>query len=136
MGDSTAGYFQQNFESQENVENMLLAVKQKNPQYNFHAEYYANASDDSLINLNEFSYPEAQLPKNTWIINGEIVDINFFVEKYDIWNQGGYSDPSEESVLEFLQNNYEDFSHDEILKKELLLMLTDRNILDEVNYGK
>jgi hypothetical protein len=84
------------------------------------------------IFLKEFSYdtlkPEE---KNTWNINGEEVGISFFVEKYDIWNQGGYIDPSETSVLEFIQNNYEDFTHDEKLKKELLWALTDRNVLDE-----
>jgi tRNA nucleotidyltransferase/poly(A) polymerase len=81
--------------------------------------------------LKEFAYPEFQEPKSTWNINGEQVDIKFFIEKYDIWNQGGYADPSEASVLEFLQNNYEDFIHDEKLKKELLVALTDRNVLDE-----
>jgi hypothetical protein len=82
--------------------------------------------------LNEFAYPEMRPEeKNTWDINGENVDIKFFVEKYDIWNQGGYADPSEASVLEFLQNNYEDFVHDEKLNKELLVALTDRNVLDE-----
>jgi tRNA nucleotidyltransferase/poly(A) polymerase/2'-5' RNA ligase len=82
--------------------------------------------------LNEFAYPEVNANQNsTWDINGEQVGIPFFVEKYDIWNQGGYTDPSEASVLEFIQNNYEDFTHDEKLKKELLLALTDRNILDE-----
>ena len=82
--------------------------------------------------LNEFAYPEVNANQNsTWDINGEQVGIPFFVEKYDIWNQGGYADPSEASVLEFIQNNYEDFTHDEKLKKELLLALTDRNVLDE-----
>jgi 2'-5' RNA ligase len=82
--------------------------------------------------LKEFAYPEIRPEeRSTWNINGELVDIKFFVEKYDIWNQGGYADPSEASVLEFLQNNYEDFIHDEKLKKELLVALTDRNVLDE-----
>ena len=82
--------------------------------------------------LNEFAYPEVNANQNsTWDINGEQVGIPFFVEKYDIWNQGGYADPSEASVLEFIQNNYEDFTHDEKLKKELLWALTDRNVLDE-----
>ena len=83
--------------------------------------------------INEFAFPEFPEPNDTWNINGEQVGIPFFVEKYDIWNQGGYSDPSEGSVLEFLQNNYEDFVHDERLKKILLQALTDRNILDEIN---
>jgi hypothetical protein len=87
--------------------------------------------------LNEFAYPEMRPEeKNTWDINGENVDINFFVHKYDEWNhQGGensgYKDPSEASVLEFIENNYEDFTHDEKLKKELLWALTDREVLNE-----
>jgi hypothetical protein len=88
------------------------------------------------IFLNEYSYSELSVEKDTWIINGEEVGIPFFVHKYDEWNnQGGensgYKDPSHESVFEFLQNNYEDFIHDEKLKKELFWALTDRNILDE-----
>jgi len=82
-------------------------------------------------------YPEySQMKPFTWNVNGEEVDVNFFVDKYDKWNnQGGkdsgYQDPSKESVLEFLQNNYEDFSVDEKLKREIYWKLIDREILDE-----
>jgi len=72
-----------------------------------------------------------------WDVNGEMVDVEFFMKEYDVWNtQGGtlgYPDPSKESVLEFLQNNYEDFSTDERLKKELYWTLTDRDLLKEDN---
>lgn len=86
--------------------------------------------------LKEHAYSELHPEsKHTWNVNGEQVDINFFVHKYDEWNhQGGnvgYSDPSKASVLEFLENNYEDFSRDEILKHELLWALTDREVLNE-----
>ena len=82
--------------------------------------------------IKEFAYPELRPEeKEIWDINGEQVDISFFVEKYDIWNQGEYSDPSEASVFEFIEKNYEDLTHDEKLKKELLQALTDRNVLDE-----
>ena len=61
--------------------------------------------------------------------------VDFFVQKYDEWNnQGGkpgYRDPSEASVLEFIQNNYEDFTHDEKLKRQLYWALTDREVLSE-----
>jgi len=72
----------------------------------------------------------------TWNVNGKQVTIDFFVKEYDKWNnQGGkdsgYHDASHESVLEFLQNNYEDFSVDEKLRKELYWALTDRNLLGE-----
>ena len=54
-------------------------------------------------------------------------DLDFFVEKYHEWNnqsgEPGYKEPSRESVLEFLQNNYEDFSTDEALIDDLLMIL-------------
>lgn len=82
--------------------------------------------------LNE-EYNEVENGK--YQVNDEIVDIDFFIKKYDEWNnQGGYpgnSDPSEASVLEFFQNNYEDYSHNEKLKKQLLWALTDREVLNE-----
>lgn len=75
-----------------------------------------------------------------WDVNGEMVDVEFFMKEYDIWNtQGGergYPDASKESVLEFLQNNYEDFSKDERLKKELYWALTDRDLLTEKDVKK
>jgi len=78
-------------------------------------------------------YNEIQYEK--YLVNGKSVGINFFIKKYDKWNnQGGkpgYPDPSKESVLEFFQNNYEDFSHDEKLKQTLLWALTDREVLNE-----
>jgi tRNA nucleotidyltransferase/poly(A) polymerase len=74
-------------------------------------------------------------PPPMWDINGENVGLDFFVKKYDEWNnQNGepaYRDPSRESVLEFLQNNYEDLSNDEKLKKELYWILIDREVLNE-----
>jgi 2'-5' RNA ligase len=131
LGDTAQDFIEKNYSNRVYVLNILRQTKRKNSQYDFYNEYYDNIKGEP-INLNEFAYPEMRPEeKSTWNINGETIDIKFFVEKYDIWNQGGYADPSEASVLEFLQNNYEDFSHDEKLKKELLVALTDRNILDE-----
>jgi tRNA nucleotidyltransferase/poly(A) polymerase/2'-5' RNA ligase len=131
LGDTAEDYIERKYENRVYLLNILRQAKRKNPQYDFYNEYYANIKGEP-VSLNEFAYPEIRPEeKNTWNINGENVDIKFFVEKYDIWNQGGYADPSEASVLEFLQNNYEDFIHDEKLKKELLVALTDRNVLDE-----
>jgi len=71
-------------------------------------------------------------------------DLDFFVEKYNEWNnqnsEPGYSKPSYESVLEFLQNNYEDFSTDDNLiegilqklKEETITESTDNNVEFEV----
>ena len=129
LGDTAQDFIEKNYENKIYLLNILRQAKRKNSQYDFYNEYYDNIKGEP-VSLNEFAYPEE---KNTWNINGENVGIPFFVEKYDIWNQGGYTDPSEVSVLEFIQNNYEDFTHDEKLKKELLVALTDRNILDEGN---
>lgn len=86
-------------------------------------------SDGESMMLNE------SVSSDTWEVNDENVDINFFVKKYDEWNtQGGkpsYADPSKASVLEFFQNNYEDFSNDENLKNSLYQALTDREVLNE-----
>lgn len=107
------------------LKNMLLKI---------YANKLQNSKEEliSLINSNNNKLNENI---NTWNINGEDVGINFFVRKYDEWNnQGnniGYSDPSKTSVLEFLENNFEDFSHDEVLKQELLWSLTDRDVLNE-----
>ena len=70
-------------------------------------------------------------PNPTWDINGQQVDVNFFADKYYEWNQGGYDTASTKSVQEFLENNYEDFSHDERLKHDLYHKLVDNEVLDE-----
>lgn len=71
----------------------------------------------------------------TWNVNGKQVTIDYFIQAYDKWNhqggKAGYPDASRESVLEFLQNNYEDESADEKLRKELYWALTDRDLLGE-----
>lgn len=79
-------------------------------------------------------------PVQTWKINDDVVGIDFFVEKYDKWNnQNGkpaYDNASKESVLEFLQNNYEDESTDEKLLNQLYWSLTDRDLLGEEEVKK
>jgi hypothetical protein len=52
-------------------------------------------------------------------------DPEFFSEKYMEWNNNGYKTPTESSVLEFLQNNYEDLSTDDEFKQALLKKLND-----------
>jgi hypothetical protein len=82
--------------------------------------------------VDEFSYPEFKEPKNTWEVNGQEVDINFFINKYDEWNADErFRDPSKESVLRFLEDEFVDLVQDEILRKELLWALTDRDVLNE-----
>lgn len=92
----------------------------------------------SLLNSENKNIGETISDKPTdsvWEVNGELVGIDFFVKKYDGWNlQGGsvgYESPSKESILGFLQNNYEDFSVDEKLKRELYWALIDREVLSE-----
>ena len=102
----------------------------------------------SLVKQNKDSVKEgyfeySEIPISTWNVNGENVSINFFVQEYDNWNnqndEVGYPDVSHESILEFLQNNYEDFSVDNKLKKELYWKLIDRELLSEreeqIEYG-
>jgi len=64
-------------------------------------------------------------------------DLDFFVEKYNEWNnqnsEPGYSKPSYESVLEFLQNNYEDFSTDKDLIDDILMKL--KSLTESINEG-
>jgi len=99
---------------------------------------------NSEIKENYSNYSDMQ--PSTWDINGEEVGIDFFVREYDNWNtqddNKGYQDATRLSVLEFLQNNYEDESTDEKLKKELYWVLTDRDLLkkesertEKVEYG-
>lgn len=63
-------------------------------------------------------------------------DPDFFVEKYHEWNNQSevpsYSKPSAGSVLEFFQNNYEDFSNDDELK-EIVLKRLNKSEEDELN---
>jgi hypothetical protein len=46
--------------------------------------------------------------------------IDKFVKEYNQWNNGGYKKPSEKSVLEFFQNNNEDYNQDKKLQKDVL----------------
>jgi len=84
-------------------------------------------------NIVEDGYGNYHEPVETWKINNKLVSIDFFVKEYDKWNNqgGGYEHPSRASVLEFLQNNYEDYSTDENLNKKLYWALTDRDLLRE-----
>jgi tRNA nucleotidyltransferase/poly(A) polymerase len=81
--------------------------------------------------INELAYPEMNSAQSNWNVNGQQVGLPFFVEKYDLWNQGAYTDPSDFTVVQFLHSNFKELAGDEKLKKELLWALTDRNILDE-----
>jgi len=66
---------------------------------------------------------------NTTPLNENKRDVDFYVNKYNEWNgEGGYSKPTEVSVFEFLQNNYEDYSKDEELNKEILDTLSKEDI--------
>jgi hypothetical protein len=135
----------------------LYAIKHENPNFKFYDAYFQEVDDDmpefdednesldesydkkldSITEaLNEvLEYPE--IVPNKYLVNGQMVGLKFFINKYDEWNnQGGnpgYSDPSRESVLEFFQNNYEDFSTNKKLMQDLLWTLTDRELLNENN---
>ena len=74
---------------------------------------------------------------DVWDVNGESVEIDFFVDKYDKWvkeiatTKGYINDPNRESVLEFIQDKFENFSSDEKLLKYLYWNLIDRELLNE-----
>jgi hypothetical protein len=128
---------------QEDVHQLLRIAKRKNPQYKFSPKYYEEVRNDEIDDIgvydelhaekvNEFSYPELSTPKNTWEVNGQEVNVNYFVQKYDEWNQNWrFTDPSKESVLRFFEDVFPDFIRDEKLRQEVLWVLTDREVLNE-----
>ena len=124
------------------LQGKAIGDMQKSMLIKIYADKIRNDREELLSLINDkntevqegyFNYSDMQ-PK-TWDVNGEQVTIDFFVKEYDKWNtQGespGYANASRESVLEFLQNNYEDFSVDEKLNKELYWALIDRDLLKE-----
>ena len=128
---------------QKGLQGKAIGEMQKSMLIRIYADKIKNNKEELLSLLKnkgtqvEEGYIEYKDPKpRTWNVNGKDVDVNFFVKEYDKWNnQGGvdsgYRDPSLVSVLEFLQNNYEDFSKDAKLNKELYWKLIDREILNE-----
>ena len=121
---------------QRGLKGKAVGDMQKSMLIRIYADKIRNDKEEllSLISQKNDVMKESTSNASTWDINGESQPITFFVEKYDEWNNqgsGGYSDASRESVLEFLQNNYEDFSNDEKLKRELYWALTDRDLLGE-----
>lgn len=93
--------------------------------------------DGEKLILKEYEYEELHHEKeDTWNIDGKEVNIDFFIEKYYIWNQDEYSSASKESVSRFLEDEYPQFIEDERLKKELLWLLTRNELLDESEVKK
>ena len=112
------------------VNDFLRAAKKKNPQYEFYPEYYEHVMGKPIEETFEYDnlHPKEKL---TWNVNGQIVDINFFIDRYYQWNQGRYDYTSTKSVLEFIDNNYSEFLNDEKLKHDLYHKLVDNEVLDE-----
>jgi tRNA nucleotidyltransferase/poly(A) polymerase/GNAT superfamily N-acetyltransferase len=134
LADTSADFATDKFEedNMKYVNKILRAAKLKNPQYDFYPEYFYYIKGKP-VSLNELIYPEfhPSEQKSTWNVNGQIVDVNFFVDQYYQWNQGRYDVTTTKSVQEFLDNNFEDFSNDEKLKHDLFHKLVDNEILDE-----
>ena len=127
---------------QKGLQGKAIGDMQKAMLIRIYADKIRNSKEDLLSLVTEKGnevqegYPNYHdMQPKTWNVNGQQVTIDFFVQEYDKWNnQGGspgYRDASHESVLEFLQNNYEDFSVNEKLRKELYWALTDRDLLGE-----
>ena len=126
----------EDYESIDVVKYILGQAKSRNPQYDFIPRYYQDVNKPEEINepeaVYELAYPEMNKMKDSsWTVNGVQVGIKYFVDKYYEWNQYSHKDPTVGSVLEFIQNNYEDLVNDVELRKELLRALTDNDVLDE-----
>ena len=137
LADSSAEFAEDEYNNNniKVVNKILRAAKRKNPQYDFYNQYFSRVNNKP-ISLNEYlEYPE--IVNDKYLVNGEPVDINFFVHKYGEWNAGErFRDPSKESVLRFLEDDFEGLVNNEKLKKELLWALTDRDVLNENAMGR
>ena len=127
---------------QKGLQGKAVGDMQKSMLIQIYGDKIRNSKEDLLSLIDNKNtemkegYPNySDMQPSTWDINGKEVGIDFFIEKYDKWNKqggsSGYRDATRESVLEFLQNNYEDESTDEKLNKELYWALTDRDLLGE-----
>lgn len=100
-----------------NKDELLFLINQKSNQTNESADY------------SEFIQPKV------WNINGNNENINYFVLQYDEWNHQSennrFNEPSRESVLRFLEYEFNKLVDDETLKKQLYWKLIDREVLNE-----
>lgn len=91
-----------------------IGETQKSMLIQIYADKIRNTREDLLNLLNQRKddvkegygygyYNDSESQK--WNVNGEEKDITFFVEEYDKWNGGYHTDPSRESVKEFLDEN-------------------------------
>ncbi len=94
---------------------------------------------EELLNLSKGNAPIVREyasygnPTSSWEINGQQVDINFFIEKYDEWNYeyDRFKDANNESILRFIEDVFPELVNDDKLKRELYWSLTDREVLNE-----
>jgi 2'-5' RNA ligase len=85
-----------------------------------------------------YTFPEAVdelylSPSDTYLANTERLKVNYLVKKYDEWNRHGerYPDPTRETVVEFLRNNYKDLMMNRKLMLDLYHELINREVLNE-----
>ena len=70
--------------------------------------------------------------RDSWSVNGQNYDIHYFLDRYDEWNAGDrFRDPSKESILRFMEDEFEQFVDDEKLRREMLFQLNLRDLLNE-----
>lgn len=132
---------------QKGLQGKAVGDMQKSMLIQVYADKVRNNKEELLSLLTEKNkemqegYPNYNdLRPSTWNINDKQVGIDFFVKEYDKWNNKAgypaYREASRESVMEFLENNFEDFINDEKLNKELYWALTDRDLLKEEDVKK
>jgi tRNA nucleotidyltransferase/poly(A) polymerase len=95
-----------------------------------YADKIGNNREELINSVQRKNALNEDVYRNT--VNGDPVDIGYFVDRYDQWNAGGrFHDPSKESVLRFLEDEFPGLIDDERLKNELRWLLSDREVLNE-----
>jgi hypothetical protein len=106
---------------------------------NIYADKVRNTREDLLALLGERKddvkegYDYYSEPQDTWQVNGTEQDIKYFVKEYDKWNGGYHTDPSRNTVKQFLGAKFEELVNDDKLNKLLYWELIDRELLNEDN---
>lgn len=109
---------------------------------NVYGNKVRNNREDLLSLLNqkkdevEEGYDYYSEPQNTWRANGAEQNIRYFVGEYDRWNGEHYTDPTKETVKQFLNAKFRELANDDKLNKYLYWELIDRELLNEDNMKK
>ncbi len=88
---------------------------------------------DLFVNELDAEIVDKKINEGKWYVDGKLVDINFFIKKFDEWNQknGGKFEITREVVKNFLISNFKKLSNNKWLFNELVWALNDRDLLNE-----